>query len=119
MFARCMVEVLVLVHFAFILFVVLGGLLLFRWPWLIRAHLPAAVWGALAEALGWVCPLTPLENRFRLQAGLQGYEGDFVSRYLLPLVYPEGLDRDLQLVLAGLVVIINATVYLLVFKKER
>ena len=72
------------------------------------------IWGVMVEAFGWVCPLTPLENHFRQQAGLHGYEVDFVSRYLLPLVYPAGLNRDLQLVLAGFVVIINATVYLLV-----
>lgn len=112
-------ELLVIIHFSFILFVVFGGLLLIRWRRLALVHLPAAVWGVVVEALGWVCPLTPLENHFRLQAGLQGYDGDFIARYLLPLIYPGQLDRDLQLVLAAIVVIINTVIYVRFFKKMR
>ncbi len=111
-------ELLVVVHFAFILFVLLGGLLVVRWPRLAWIHLPAAVWGAVVEAMGWICPLTPLENRFRMLAGEEGYGGDFVSRYLLPLIYPADLTLDLQLALAGFVVMINVVIYIFVFRKR-
>ena len=111
-------ELLVVIHFAFILFVVLGGLLVLKWRRLIWVHLPAASWGAVVEAMGWVCPLTPWENHFRMLAGQEGFHGDFISRYLLPIIYPADLNLDLQLALAGFVVIINIVIYIFVFRSR-
>mgnify|MGYP000513051202 CR=1 FL=1 len=112
-------ELLVVIHFSFILFVVLGGLLVLKWRRLIWVHLPAATWGAVVEAMGWICPLTPWENHFRQMAGQEGYSGDFVSRYLLPVIYPADLKHDLQLALAVFVVIINIVIYIFVYRTRR
>lgn len=108
---RLLADAVVVAHLLFILFVVFGGLLVLRWPRLALAHLPAACWGALIEIGGWICPLTPLENGLREAAGEAGYPGSFVSRYLLPVIYPAGLTRELQFVLAGVVVAVNLAVY--------
>lgn len=110
-------EAVVVLHFAFVVFAVLGGLLVLRRPRWAWAHVPAAVWGFLVEAAGWLCPLTPLELHLRRQAGLAPYEGGFLAHYLLPVLYPEGLTRDVQWVLAGIVLGINALVYGLVIRK--
>lgn len=104
-------DLLVAVHFAFICFVVLGGLLVLKWHSLAWIHIPAAVWGTLVELEGWMCPLTPLEQRFRVAAGEAGYSGSFIEHYLTPLIYPAGLTRDLQLQLGLLVVTINVVIY--------
>lgn len=108
---RILADVLVVLHLAFVAFVVLGGLLVLRRPRLAWVHLPVAVYGMLIEAVGWVCPLTPLENRFRVLGGLPAYEGDFVGRYLLPVLYPAGLTRETQWLLAAVVLAVNAAVY--------
>ena len=100
-----------LLHLAFVLFVVLGGFLVLRWPRLAWLHLPAAAWGALIEFGGWICPLTPLENRLRRAAGGSGYEGGFLERYVFGLLYPEGLTRRHQLVLGVLVLLLNSAIY--------
>jgi Protein of Unknown function (DUF2784) len=112
-------DLVVVAHLAFILFVVAGGLLAFRWRRALWIHLPAAVWGVLIEVAGWICPLTPLENRLRLKAGELGYEGSFVEHHLLPIVYPEELSRNGQLALGGLVLVVNALVYTLVLRRLR
>ena len=104
-------DVVVIVHFLFILFVFAGGFLIFRWPRAAWFHLPAAAWAAFVEATNEVCPLTPLENHFSRLAGRAPYEGDFVTLYLLRVVYPEGLTASTQWFLAGLVVAVNAAVY--------
>lgn len=112
--ARLAADVLVLVHLAFIVFVVLGGLLVAwraRIAWL---HLPAAAWGAWIEASGAICPLTPWENRLRRLAGESGYPGGFVEHYLIPVVYPAGLTPALQAWLALAVVAVNLLVYVAV-----
>src|SRR5687768_10996929 len=101
-------DLLVALHLAFVVFVVAGGLLALRWPKAAWLHLPAAVWGAVVEITGWICPLTPLENVLRRRAGLEVYTGDFVGRYLLPVLYPEGLTREIQLLLGAAVVLLNA-----------
>lgn len=110
-FYRLLADALVVLHLAFVAFVVLGGLLVLRRPRLAWVHLPVAVYGMLIEAVGWVCPLTPLENRFRVLGGLTAYEGDFVGRYLLPVLYPAGLTRETQWLLAVVVLAVNAAVY--------
>jgi hypothetical protein len=104
-------DLLVVAHLAFICFVVLGGLLALKWRRVAFVHIPAAVWGALTEFQGWLCPLTPLEHYFRTAAGEAGYAGSFIEHYLLPVIYPAGLTRDLQLQLGIFVVVINAAIY--------
>lgn len=116
---RLLAHFVVLVHLAFVVFVMLGGLLAFRFrraPWV---HLPMALWGAVVEIGGWVCPLTPLENHLRRAAGLATYEGDFVGRYLLPILYPAGLTRPVQWELAALVVAVNLVIYAEVLRWRR
>jgi hypothetical protein len=93
---RLLADLVVVVHLGFVAFVVAGGLLVLRWPRLAWAHLPCAVWGALIEFAGWVCPLTPLENDLRRLGGEAGYEGGFVERYLTSVLYPHGLTRTHQ-----------------------
>jgi hypothetical protein len=112
-------DLIVLIHFAFVLFVIFGGLLALRWPKVAYVHLPIAVYGALIELVGWICPLTPLEKRLRESAGLQGYQGGFVEHYILPVLYPSGLTRNVQLMLGGLVIMMNLAVYALVLRSTR
>ncbi len=104
-------EAVVVFHFAFVLFVVLGGLLVRRWPRVAWVHLPCAVWGALIELTGLICPLTPLEKWLRDQAGLASYGGGFIAHYIVPVLYPAGLTRGVQLALAVFVVALNLAVY--------
>ena len=87
-------DLVVLIHFAFVVFVVAGGLLVWKWPRVAWLHVPCALWGAAVEFGGWVCPLTPLENTLRVRAGEAGYQGDFVARHVMPVLYPEGLTRE-------------------------
>jgi hypothetical protein len=112
-------DLIVLIHFSFVLFVIFGGLLALRWPKAAYVHLPIAVYGALIELVGWICPLTPLEKRLRESAGLEGYQGGFVEHYILPVLYPSGLTRNVQLVLGGVVVVLNLAVYALVLRSSR
>lgn len=109
--ARLLADVVLLLHAAFVLFVMLGALLVLRWPRLAWVHVPAVLWGAGIEFTGRVCPLTPLENHLRRLAGDEGYAGGFVEHYVFPVLYPDGLTRNAQLVLGVLVLVINVTVY--------
>ncbi|HET9679548.1 MAG TPA: DUF2784 domain-containing protein, partial [Gammaproteobacteria bacterium] len=88
MFYALLADLTVLLHFGFILFVLGGGLLVLWRRWLVWLHVPIAVYGVLVEWVGWICPLTPLENNFRLLAGQAGYADGFVAHYLLPIIYP-------------------------------
>ncbi len=112
-------DLVVGVHLAFVLFVVAGGLLVLRWPRLAWAHLPAAAWGAVVELAGWVCPLTPLENALRRRGGGVGYGGGFVEHYVVPILYPSELTRELQVGLGLGVVALNAGVYLWLLRRRR
>ncbi|MDD5033645.1 MAG: DUF2784 domain-containing protein [Methylococcaceae bacterium] len=114
---RWAADILLIVHFIFILFVLLGGLLVLWRSGLVWLHLPAAVWGVIVELSGWICPLTPLEQKLRLKAGSLGYEGGFVEHYLLPLIYPDELTAPIQLMLAGLVLLLNIVIYALVCQR--
>jgi uncharacterized membrane protein YhhN len=106
------------VHFLFVLFVVLGGLLVLRWPRVAYLHIPAAIWGAAIEFAGWICPLTPLENWLRRQAGSVGYSGSFIEHYILPILYPSALTREAQLILGFLVIAANLGIYSYVFRTK-
>jgi Protein of Unknown function (DUF2784) len=112
-------DAVVVLHFGFVVFVVAGGLLGLRWPRALWLHLPAAVWGALIEFAGWICPLTPLENSLRRRGGEAGYPGGFIENYLTPVLYPAGLTARSQVVLGLLVVIVNAVVYAVVIRRRR
>ena len=105
-------------HFAFILFVILGGIFAIWWPRVIWLHIPAAVWGALIEFAGWICPLTYLENWFRGKGGQAGYSVGFVEKYILSLIYPAGLTREIQIALGILVVLVNLFIYWKIFHKK-
>lgn len=112
-------DLLVLLHLTFVAFVALGGLLVIRWPRVAWAHVPAAIWGAGIEFTGRICPLTPLENELRARAGAAPYTGDFVARYLMPVLYPEGLTREAQIWLGALVVLLNLAIYAYVVRGWR
>lgn len=112
-------DAIVLIHFAFVLFVIGGGFLAWRWRWLAWAHLPCAIYGAAIEFGGWICPLTPLENRLRWQAGQAGYSEGFVEHYVVPVLYPAELTVSLQLVLGTLVVLINGFAYGVYLTRRR
>lgn len=116
---RALADLVALTHFAFILFVVLGGLLALRWRWLPWLHLPTLVWGAAIELFGWYCPLTPLENALRRAGGAAGYPGGFIERYLMPVIYPAELTRQIQLVLAGFLIAVNLAVYLVLWRQRH
>jgi hypothetical protein len=105
-------------HVGFVLFVIFGGLLVLRWRWIAWLHLPAATWGAVVEFTGWICPLTPLENWLRTQGGKASYQSDFIAQYLLPVLYPEDLTRNLQLLLGTGVVVLNAAVYVWLWRRH-
>ncbi|MGH9256815.1 MAG: DUF2784 domain-containing protein [Vicinamibacterales bacterium] len=109
----------VLVHLTFVVFVVTGALLALRWPWTAWLHVPAAAWAAYIEFSGGICPLTPLENDLRAKAGLDFYSGDFVARYLFPVLYPDGLTRQAQAVVGALVIGVNLILYTAVYAKRR
>jgi hypothetical protein len=112
MLYRVLADLTVAVHFAFLIFVVAGGLLARRHRWLVIPHLLAAAWGVYVEATpGLICPLTPLENVFALRAGEAGYQGSFIEHYLVPIIYPEGLTRVAQWGLAAFVVATNVAAY--------
>lgn len=114
-------NVIVVIHFAFVCFVVVGGLFVFMWRRIAYFHIPCVIWAALIEFQGWLCPLTPLEQQLREAGGQSGYEESFIEHYIVSLLYPEYLDRDIQIVLGSLVVVINLAVYgwLLTGKRKR
>lgn len=107
----------VIVHLAFVLFVVAGGFFVLKWKRLAWVHLPAATWGAAIEVGGWICPLTPLENWLRARGGGTPYPGGFMEHYLLPMLYPAVLTREFQVALGAAVVVLNALVYWRAFKR--
>ncbi len=111
-------DALVLLHLGFVVFVVGGGFLAWRWRWLAWAHVPSVLWGAAIEFGGWICPLTPLENHLRQRAGTAGYAGDFVEHYLTPVLYPADLTSSVQLALGTLVLLINGFAYAVYLRRR-
>jgi hypothetical protein len=111
-------DLVLIVHLAFVIFVLCGGLLVLKWRWIAWLHLPAAIWGAVVEFTGWICPLTPLENWLRAQGGEASYRSDFIAQYLLPVLYPEGLTQDLQWLLGTVVIGLNTAIYWWVWQRQ-
>jgi len=118
MLYRRLADLIVLFHSTFVVFVVFGGLLVVRRRRLVFLHLPALLWGAWIEFSGWICPLTPLENWLRLKGGGTAYRGDFIAHYLLPVLYPPNLTREIQVALGILVLAVNAAAYAWVFGRR-
>jgi hypothetical protein len=115
---QLLADLIVLVHVAFVVFAVLGGLLAARWRRVVWIHPLAVFWAAIVEFFGWVCPLTPLENWFRRRAGEAGYPSDFIAHYILPVLYPDELTREAQIVLGAFVLLINLIIYGWVFRAK-
>jgi hypothetical protein len=115
---RLLADLVLILHLAFVVFVLCGGLLMLKWRWIAWLHLPAAFWGAVVEFTGWICPLTPLENWLRAQGGQATYSSDFIAQYLLPLLYPDNLTRGMQLLLGTMVVVLNAAIYWWLWRRQ-
>jgi len=116
---RLLADLVLVVHFAFIVFVVAGGWLVLRRPMLAWLHLPAVTWGALIEFFGWPCPLTPLEVFLLQRSGAAAYSGGFIEHYLSPVIYPDGLTPAMQILLGAVVVVINGLVYAQLWRRRR
>jgi len=110
-------DVVLVVHALFIAFVLFGGLLVLRWRSIAWLHLPAVAWAVLLELFGWLCPLTPLELKLRHLAGTAGYRGGFIEHYLVSIIYPAGLTREIQLWLAAVVIMMNVAVYAVLWRR--
>ena len=111
MLPRLAADATLVLHLAFIVFALFGALLALCWRWIPLVQLPVAAWGVFVEVTGRLCPLTELENHFRALAGQGGYSESFVERYLLPTIYPSGLTRHVQFILAAAVLAVNVAVY--------
>ncbi|MCK4586279.1 MAG: DUF2784 domain-containing protein [Gammaproteobacteria bacterium] len=113
-------DLVVVLHFTFIIFGLLGGLLALWRKWIAYIHIPAAIWASLIVIQGWICPLTPLENYLRMEAGAGGYSGGFIAHYIAPIIYPDGLTRDLQVNLGFIALGINIAIYsYVVYRRQR
>ncbi len=123
MIYRILADIIVIIHMSFILFVVLGGLLVVKYRRVVYIHFPAMIWGAIVEFYNIICPLTPWENYFREMGGVERYESDFIEKYLIPVMYPINLNVKIQFVLGCFVLVVNAIVYAVVlyhyFKKKK
>ncbi len=117
MLYRISADLVLIIHLIFIIFVVIGGLFLLKnKKWMI-IHLPAIVWAIVLEIKGWICPLTPIENWLRAKGGQEIYNQGFIDHYLIPIIYPDKLTRRFQIILACLVIVINAALYLWAYRK--
>lgn len=116
---RIAADLVLIIHLAFVVFVAAGALLVLRWPRLAMVHLPIAIYGAVIEFVGFVCPLTPLENALRHRAGQVGYNGGFIDHYITATIYPAGLTRHAQLVLGLAVLMVNGVVYGIAVRRRR
>ena len=119
MFSRLLADIILSFHFAFVVFAIFGGLIVLYKRRVAWVHVPVVLWSAVINLASWVCPLTPLENFFRSAAGQAGYKGGFVEHYIVPIIYPPVLTRDLQFVLAGAALGFNALVYCWIFYRRR
>lgn len=113
-------DIVVFLHFAFIVFVLFGGLLVFRWRRIIWLHIPALIWGSMIVIVGWICPLTPIENRLRQAGGTEIYSDSFIEQYLVPVIYPQDLNRETFIAMGVVVIVINVIVYtILIINRKR
>lgn len=119
MLPRLAADAVLILHLAFIAFALFGAVLALRWRWIPLVQLPAAAWGFFVELTGRLCPLTELENHFRASAGQVGYSESFIERYLLPIIYPSGLTRHVQFVLAAIVIAVNVAAYCFLLWRRR
>jgi len=119
MLYRLGADVVVVLHLAFVVFALLGGLVVLRWRWVAWLHVPAAAWAVLIEFAGWYCPLTPLENRLRTLGGEDGYTGGFVEHYVIPILYPDDLTRTLQIALGTFALVLNLTIYTYILIRRK
>lgn len=118
-FYHIFADLVVVIHLGFVIFVVAGAVFTLWRRWIIRLHLPALLWAVWIELTGGICPLTPLENWLRVKGGQGGYDGYFIANYLLPVLYPAGLTRNVQFILAMSVILINVAIYGSIFYKHR
>ena len=116
---RLLADLVLILHAGFVAFVVLGALLALRWPRVAWIHVPVVLWGAGIEFVGGICPLTPLENHWRRMAGELGYPGGFIEHYIVSALYPDGLTRNVQIVLGALVVLVNVSIYAWALRRSR
>jgi uncharacterized protein DUF2784 len=112
-------DLIAIVHALFVLFVIFGSLFVLRWPRAAWLHGPALAWGLAVECVGTTCPLTPLESRLRALGGESGYNEDFLSHWLLTLLYPEFLTRGLQISLGASLLMLNACLYAWILGAHR
>ena len=116
---RLLADLVVILHLAFVAFALCGALLALKWKRIIWLHVPAALWAAAIEFGGWVCPLTPLEHRLRIKGGGSAYSSDFIEHYVLPLLYPASLTREMQFVLGLVVLAVNIATYAWLWRRWR
>ena len=116
---KFLADLVLVFHFLFIVFALIGGVLALRWRWIPWLHLPCVAWGAAVELTGGICPLTPIENSLRVASGAAGYTGGFIEHYLQAAIYPAGLTPDSQLLLAGILLSVNGAVYFFVWQRAR
>lgn len=112
-------DTVLVIHGLFIVWAALGALAVWRWPRLAALHLPALAWAVWIEASGGICPLTPLENSLRRAAGQAGYSGGFIDHYLGSIIYPAGLTREVQWLVAGVLLVVNLALYALMLTRAR
>jgi hypothetical protein len=111
-------DIVIIIHLLFILYVALGGLIVLRWNKTIFLHVPAALWGALIMFMGWICPLTYVENDLRKYAGQEVYSEGFIEHYIIPIIYPETLTREWQISVGIFVLLLNVIVYAVVVRRR-
>ncbi|MEA1926771.1 MAG: DUF2784 domain-containing protein [Candidatus Auribacterota bacterium] len=112
-----MTYIVIISHLVFIIFVPLGGLLVFRKRWWSLVHIPVFLWGAMISFGGWICPITPLENWLRTKSGGMGYSGGFIEHYILPIIYPHNLTKEMQIGMGVAVLFLNLMVYGVVVRR--
>ena len=119
MLYAALADAVLILHLAFILLVACGGVLVLFRPWFALVHLPAVCWGAYVSLAGQICPLTPIEQQWRIAAGQQGYDGGFIDHYLMAVIYPAGLTREVQIAIGIAVIGCNIVLYGLAAARRR
>jgi hypothetical protein len=119
MIYRLLANLTLVTHFCFVLFAIFGGLLVLRWRWMWKLHLPALAWGFLVQYFVWVCPLTDWENHFRELAGEAGYEGGFIEYFISAIIYPGAVTPQIHLLLAISLVVFNLLIYAFLLRRFR